>query len=483
MEAHALRVDGRGGHAKAGRLRRIASDDRLVDLVRAGDDGAFEVLFERYERPILSFCRHMLGSREEAEDAAQQAFLSAYNGIHASERHIQLRPWLYTIARNHCLSQLRARREQASLEDVEPSVEGLAAEVQRRADLRDMLNDLARLPEDQRAALVLAELGDLSHEEIADVVGCPKGKVKALVFQARSSLATSRQARDTSCQEIREQLATLTGGSLRRTTLRRHLRECPGCRAFRDEVKQQRAAMAVLLPVLPTAGLKAGVLSGIGASKLSTAVAAGGAAGGTAGITAGGGLVTALASGGVAKMAAVALVAAGGLGGVAAVRAVEDRPETTPVVTPAASSSAAKTRAAFDANPSSTFEPVRAHGAHAPGKQSGGVANGKNPKGEHGRSGTAPGRAKTSPGRAGTSPGRAKTTPGRSGTAPGRAKSETKGSIDRGRSEAAPGRANSPSAGGGSTETSGGGSTEVTAPSRGNSNVVDDVTRVVPKAK
>ncbi|MDQ4041822.1 MAG: sigma-70 family RNA polymerase sigma factor, partial [Actinomycetota bacterium] len=217
MEAHALRARAHGGRGTPGALRRIASDERLVASVRAGDDRAFEALFERYQRPILSFCRHMLGSREEAEDAAQQAFLSAYNGIRAGDRELQLRPWLYTIARNHCLSQLRARREQSSLEDAEPSVEGLASEVQRRADLREVLRDLARLPEDQRAALVLSELGDLSHDEIAGVLDCPKGKVKALVFQARSSLAASRQARDTSCAEIREQLATLSGGALRRT--------------------------------------------------------------------------------------------------------------------------------------------------------------------------------------------------------------------------------------------------------------------------
>src|SRR2546430_12726517 len=119
-----------------------------------------------------------------------------------------------------------------------------------------MLSDIARLPDDQRAALVLAELGDLDHGDIAAVVGCPKEKVKALVFQDRSSLALSRQARETSCEDIREQLATLRGGALRRTALRRHLRGCAGCREFRDEVRRQRSAMAVLLPVVPAAGLK-----------------------------------------------------------------------------------------------------------------------------------------------------------------------------------------------------------------------------------
>src|SRR5204863_1674492 len=112
------------------------------------------------------------------------------------------------------------------LEDAEPATEGLASEVQQREDVRNMLVDLRRLPEDQRAALVLAELGSLSHEEIADVVGCPRAKVKALVFQARRSLAASRLARETPCSEVREQLSTLAGGALRRGPLRRHVQEC-----------------------------------------------------------------------------------------------------------------------------------------------------------------------------------------------------------------------------------------------------------------
>ena len=79
---------------------------------------------------------------------------------------------------------------------------------------------------------MLSELGDLSHDEIAEVLGVRRDKVKALVFQARESLAGWRAARETPCAEIREQLATLRGGALRRATLRRHLARCPGCRAF-----------------------------------------------------------------------------------------------------------------------------------------------------------------------------------------------------------------------------------------------------------
>jgi RNA polymerase sigma factor (sigma-70 family) len=381
-----------------------------VALVRAGDKHAFEVVYDRYQRQLLSFCRHMLGSREESEDAVQQTFLSAYNSLVASDKAIQLRPWLYTIARNQCLSVLRARRATDSLDDVEPAVDGLAAEVQRREDLRTTLGDIARLPDDQRAALVLAELGALSHDEIAEVVDCPKGKVKALVFQARSSLMASRQARETPCGEIREQLATLSGGALRRGALRRHVRECQGCREFEAEVKRQRQAMAILLPVVPTAALKTGVLTAVGAKV-----------GGGAGLAAAGGGAAA-AGGGAATGAAVKLAVAGALvvggvgGGVATLEAVDGGQKRDPVVTP--SGKPTGTGQGFGAGGATPagLTPTRARGGHGLGKQAGGVRNGQNPKGERGRSQTAPGHTGTSPGKAGTSPGKSESAPGHNKT-------------------------------------------------------------------
>jgi RNA polymerase sigma factor (sigma-70 family) len=208
------------------------SDDRLVASVRAGSEAAFEVLYDRHLRGILGFCRHMLGSAEEAEDAVQHTFMAAYRDLVGSHKPVHLRPWLYTIARNRCFTLLRGRREHSLTAADEPATENLSSAVQRRQDLRDLLADLARLPEDQRAALVLAELGACSHDEIGTVLGVPRDKVKALVFQGRSSLIASREARDTPCTEIRPQLERLRAGPLRRATLRRHLRECAGCRGF-----------------------------------------------------------------------------------------------------------------------------------------------------------------------------------------------------------------------------------------------------------
>ena len=286
------------------RLLRLASDDRLVGHVRAGSERAFEVIYSRHHRGVLSFCRHMLGSVEEAEDALQHTFLAAYRDLVGSSKPIHLRPWLYAIARNRCVTVLRARREQALGAVAEPATEHLAAEVERRQDLRAVLGDVAELPPDQRAALLLTELGDLSHEEIGEVLGCRRDKVKALVFQARSSLIASRTARETSCAEIREQLANLRGASLRRSTLRRHLRDCQGCREFGDQVTRQRREIALILPVAPTLGLKAAVF-------------------GAAGVAAGG------SSASVVATAAVVLAVAGG-GTAAAVVETTDEPAPKP---------------------------------------------------------------------------------------------------------------------------------------------------------
>src|SRR4051812_8622495 len=116
-----------------------ASDERLVAAVRAGSEAAFELLYDRHLRGILGFCRHMLGSAEEAEDAVQHTFMAAYRDLLASERPVQLRPWLYTIARNRCFTLLRGRREHRLGAADEPATEHLSSAVQRRQDLRDLL--------------------------------------------------------------------------------------------------------------------------------------------------------------------------------------------------------------------------------------------------------------------------------------------------------------------------------------------------------
>ena len=307
-------------HEPARRRRLLrADDDRLVARVRAGDDGAFEIIYDRYYRGLLAFCGHMLGSRQEAEDALQQTFASAYRALRGGAGEIELRPWLYTIARNRCLSALRAQRAQVSVDGtvVEAPFHGMAAQIQQRADLRDLVEELQRLPDDQRAALVLFELGDESHEQIAAVLGVRREKVKALVFQAREALLRARAAREAPCVEIREELATLTGRVPRRSMLRSHIDRCPGCAEFEREVRHQRAALAAILPLVPTVGLKASVL---GVSLGGGGAVALGGAGGGATVAAGGALAAGgVSGGGVAGTAGAAAAGALGTAGAATV--------------------------------------------------------------------------------------------------------------------------------------------------------------------
>lgn len=326
--AHGISVPTGGRAVSRGpkRLLALRGDDYLVERLRRGDESAFEVIYERHVPGVLSFCRHMLGSPEEAEDAVQQAFTAAHRDLLRDEREIRLKPWLYAIARNRCLSMLRARREEAE-ERVEASTDGLDDQVQRRAELRELVEDLHDLPEDQRAALVLSELRDLSHAEVAEVLGCRVANVKGLVFRARTGLSERREARDATCETIREELATAQGGTLRRGRLRHHLRACSGCSAYLEEVRNQRKMMAMILPVAPSVGLKSGVLGAVGIG------------GGGGGAAAGGGLLAALLPVSGATVAKVAVVGAlvaggGGLVGEAALDGGGSPPNSWPAVAP-----------------------------------------------------------------------------------------------------------------------------------------------------
>ena len=257
------------------------TDAHLVARVRAGDDSAFEKIYDRYARGVLAFCTHMLNSREGAEDVVQLTFVSAYRAVRAGTNEIILRPWLYTIARNRCLSEIRARRATTVPLDEPPVGNDLCDQVERREDLREMLDDIARLPDDQRAALVLFELGDNSHKEIAAILGVRAAKVKALIFQARQGLARGRLARDHACREIREHIAVLREAVPSRGMTRAHIERCPSCAAFEAETRRQRGVLALILPVPLAAGLKSLVLGAVahgGVIAAGTGVPAGAAA-------------------------------------------------------------------------------------------------------------------------------------------------------------------------------------------------------------
>src|SRR5919199_1320577 len=107
MEVSALKHAGVAGLRGPTPLLRLQSDERLVALTRRGNQAAFEALVSRYEARLLAFCRHMLSSREDAEDVLQEVFAAAFNAMVADERPLNVRPCLYRIARNRSLNHLR----------------------------------------------------------------------------------------------------------------------------------------------------------------------------------------------------------------------------------------------------------------------------------------------------------------------------------------------------------------------------------------
>jgi RNA polymerase sigma factor (sigma-70 family) len=216
-----------------------SDDGQLANRARSEDAAAFETIYDRYQRGLLGFCRHMLGSHQEAEDAVQQTFLSAYCALCRDGTELELKPWLYRVAHNNCVDMLR-RRNQCVSAEIEVSTEGLSEEVERRQELRDLLVDVRRLPEAQRAALLLSSLDTMSHAEIAAILDCRRDKVKSLIHQAHAALAQRREAREIPCAEVRSRLTVLHGGALRRAVLVRHLEGCPGCRTFRAQLRQER---------------------------------------------------------------------------------------------------------------------------------------------------------------------------------------------------------------------------------------------------
>ena len=344
---HALRIP------RPRRLLTALSDDRLVDHIRRGETAAFEVLYDRYSSGILSFCKHMLGNVADAEDAVQHTFIAAHADIQRHDRRdLHVKAWLYTIARNRSLSMLRARRERPSEDAIDDAAtDNLVDNVEHRADIRAMLGDVTKLPGDQREALVLSEVGDLSHDEISRIIGCEVSKVKSLVFQARTALIDRRIARETPCEEIREQLATLRGGALRRSHLRHHLEACPGCTQYREEIRRQRAMLALALPVLPSAALKAKVFGGLGGGL--------GIGGGSLAAGGGGAVATSstgfsfAGSGALAKLGVVAAIAAGGAGTatVATHGGIPFVHDSTPAQSQSSHGNAAGTKATNNATP------------------------------------------------------------------------------------------------------------------------------------
>ncbi|MFM8519790.1 MAG: sigma-70 family RNA polymerase sigma factor [Solirubrobacterales bacterium] len=319
MEASALSTAAQKGLlARKSPLLKMKGDEQLVALVRAGNPGAFDVIVDRYQSRLLGFCRQMLGSTEDAEDVLQEVFVNAYRAMLADNRAINLKPWLYRIARNRSLNHLRRPKAEAQESmDMVPMVEAAstAEKVHNREEFRQLLNDVTKLPETQRAALLLREIDAMSYEEIAEAMETTVPAVKSLLVRARISLAEASQARMLTCGEVKVELAEAAEGLTKASgPVRRHVKDCESCAAFRKQLKSDSKVLAMIMPIGPIVALKAAFLAKLG---IGGAGSAGTAAGG-AGSIAAGSAVGATAAGSAAGAAS----GIGAIGGAVGMKAV-----------------------------------------------------------------------------------------------------------------------------------------------------------------
>ena len=157
------------------------SDELLARQAARGSDRALAAIYHRYHQPLYQYCRSILRADPDAQDALQSTFAKAIAALREGRRTAPLRPWLYRIAHNESISLIRLRRHD-SLEETVDHPHHAAASAEEEADSRERWNvlvaDLAELPERQRGALLLRELGGLSHQEIAVALGMSLSSAK-----------------------------------------------------------------------------------------------------------------------------------------------------------------------------------------------------------------------------------------------------------------------------------------------------------------
>ena len=313
MEASAIHAPAAVGRIPLGLpLLRLRSDEQLLAYFRRGSDEAFRVLHDRYRQRLFAYVRQMLSgaSRQDAEDVLQDVFVRAYGSLRNDSREMNVRAWLYRVAHNRCIDHLR-RPVPPAAEVFEVSRKPLhdpIEEAQRRDDLRRLVEDVGRLPDQQRSALLMREMDGMSYADLAEALGVTVPAVKSLLVRARIGLVEAQEARDADCAEIREDLLRSYDRGVKASgRARKHMRTCEGCSEYRGALRGVRRSFAALAPVGFGPLAFAAKLLGLGGSG---AAAGGGAAAAGGGGVAAGGVATATACK-VAAVVCTAVVAGG----------------------------------------------------------------------------------------------------------------------------------------------------------------------------
>jgi RNA polymerase sigma factor (sigma-70 family) len=231
---------------------RLLGDERLARLVGSGHEEAFTILYQRHHQALYRYCRSLVGAEADAQDALQSAMTGALVALRVGRRDAPIRPWLFRIAYNESMTQLRRRRPQSELVEELPALDGSPeSAVEQRGRIARLLADLRELPERQRGALVMRELSGLSHQEVAEALGMSVGAAKQTVFEARRSLQEFDEGRLMACEDVRRLISDGDGRSRRGRRVRAHLRDCAGCATFAAAIPQRRADLNAMAPVLP----------------------------------------------------------------------------------------------------------------------------------------------------------------------------------------------------------------------------------------
>jgi RNA polymerase sigma-70 factor (ECF subfamily) len=176
----------------------VTEETARILRAQQGDDEAFTILVETYQKPVYNLCYRMLGEPESAEDAAQEAFLKAYQNLARFDVERSFATWLLSIAAHHCIDRLRRRRfstfsidedEEGPIDLPDRSAPDPEAETARRQD-RERLHDLLQtLDPVDRAAVVMRYWNDASEMEIAQALRLTVPAVKSRLHRARRALA------------------------------------------------------------------------------------------------------------------------------------------------------------------------------------------------------------------------------------------------------------------------------------------------------
>ena len=180
-------------------------DRALLARVAEGDEGAFAQLIEKHQVRLLRLCERLLGSPEDARDAAQDVLLKIYRKAATFEPRGQVFTWIYRIATNHCLNKLRRRKivqfvglaspeggEARPWQPQDPSP-GAERRLQARDRWRRTRQSIRRLPPGQRGVLVLAKFEGLSYRQIAEVMGITESAVESRLFRAMRNLERAQE--------------------------------------------------------------------------------------------------------------------------------------------------------------------------------------------------------------------------------------------------------------------------------------------------